>query len=183
MKLNLGCGDKILTGYCNVDKYGEPDIIWDLEVFPWPWPDDSVDEVILNHVLEHLGQVPNVFLGVMKELYRVCVNGALIHIAVPHPRHDHFFMDPTHVRPITIDLFTMFSKKNNLAWRDAGAANTPLALLYGVDFEIKSTSYSLEEPYNTQYRNKEISIEQITEMLKLYNNVAFEIRMEITAIK
>ena len=40
--------------------------------FPWPWGESSVDEVHLIHVLEHLGREPHVYLGIMKELWRVC---------------------------------------------------------------------------------------------------------------
>src|SRR6516162_1537826 len=56
LKLNLGCGDKRIPGYINVDKFSNPDLKHDLETFPWPWPDDSVSEILLIHVLEHLGQ-------------------------------------------------------------------------------------------------------------------------------
>jgi predicted SAM-dependent methyltransferase len=60
LRLNLGCGMRRLDGFVNVDKFGEPELRHDLETFPWPWPDDSVVEVLLNHVLEHLGHDPNV---------------------------------------------------------------------------------------------------------------------------
>ena len=49
------------------------------------------------------GRIRRVFLGMMKELYRICRDGAEIEINVPHPRHDNFIGDPTHVRIITPD--------------------------------------------------------------------------------
>jgi hypothetical protein len=52
LRLNLGCGAKKLSGFVNVDKFGEPDLKYDLEVFPWPWDNNSVVEILLNHVLE-----------------------------------------------------------------------------------------------------------------------------------
>ena len=49
MKLNLGCGSKILEGYTNVDKfdYYKPDIVHDLEITPYPFEENSIDEIIL----------------------------------------------------------------------------------------------------------------------------------------
>ena len=72
----------------------------------------------------------------MKELYRICVNEAVLEIAVPHPFHDDFVSDPTHVRPITRMTLALFDKEQNLNWRKMGAANSPLALQFGVDFRI-----------------------------------------------
>ena len=104
IKLNLGCGSKILLGYTNIDKFDtyKPDIVHDLEKFPYPFEDNSVNEILLSHVLEHVGQNPDVFNNIIKEFYRICVHGAIINIIVPHPRHDDFISDPTHVRPITV---------------------------------------------------------------------------------
>ena len=74
MKLNLGCGNKIIDGYVNVDKYDtyNIDIKHDLEKFPYPFEDDTVEEIILSHVLEHIGQSPDIFIKILKELYRIC---------------------------------------------------------------------------------------------------------------
>jgi len=46
-KLNLGCGDKIIPGYINIDKYKtfDPDIIHDLEKFPYPFKDNTIIEI------------------------------------------------------------------------------------------------------------------------------------------
>ena len=118
----------------------QPDVVLNLEQTPWPWPDDSVIAVELIHVLEHLGQQPPVFLRVMKELWRVCCDGALIHIEVPHPRADEFWGDPTHVRAITVDGLALFSQRNCAEYARLGAANTPLGRYLGVDFEIASST-------------------------------------------
>ena len=82
IKLNLGCGSKILKGYTNVDKFNtyHPDIVHDLENFPYPFKDNSVNEILLSHVLEHIGQSPDTFNNIIKELYRICTHGTLINI-------------------------------------------------------------------------------------------------------
>ena len=115
MKLNLGYGNKILDGYVNVDKLDlyNVDIKHDLEKFPYLFNDNSVEEIKLPHVLEHIGQDPDVFKRILKEFYRICKNQALINIAVPHPRHYHFISDPTHVRPITVLSLFLFDKAQN----------------------------------------------------------------------
>ena len=102
MKLNLGCGYNKLDGFTNVDSQEscEPDMLIDLEDLPWPFESDSTDEIVLCHVLEHLGGTSDVYLKIIQELYRVSQHSAQISITVPHPRHDDFMIDPTHVRPI-----------------------------------------------------------------------------------
>lgn len=138
MKLHLGCGGKRLVGWINVDRVAPADEIVDLEQLPWPWETSSVDEVLLVHVLEHLGQTSAAYLGIIKELWRVCKHGAKVIVAVPHPRHDHFINDPTHVRPITPDGLALFSQDNNRAWQKIGASNSCLGLELGIDLELIS---------------------------------------------
>jgi hypothetical protein len=129
VKLNLGCGHKKLKGYVNVDSssFCKPDLVFDLDQTPWPWSDNQVSEVIFFHALEHMGATANIFFKLMQELYRVCAHNALIKITVPHPRHDNFLGDPTHVRVITPMVLSLFSKANCDLWQAQGASNTPLA--------------------------------------------------------
>jgi predicted SAM-dependent methyltransferase len=70
MRLNLGCGNRKVSGWVNVDKVEacHPDVVADLEQLPWPWADDSVEEVMLSHVLKHLGAETKTYLGIIKEL-------------------------------------------------------------------------------------------------------------------
>ncbi len=183
IKLNLGSGNHPLHGYVNVDRFGTPDVLHDLESFPWPWETSSVDEIVLNHVLEHLGETTEKFFGVMKELYRVATPGATVHIAVPHPNHDDFQADPTHVRRITPRGLELFSKKKNDEWAGTHLANTPLARQLDVDFEVVSVDYAVDEPWATQRREGQIDDEGLMRALRQYNNVVKEIRMVVRVVK
>ena len=137
MKLNLGCGNDIREGYVNVDKYAEAaDQMVDLEVLPWPWETNSVKEVLLRHVLEHLGQSTDLYLGIIKELYRVCAPGAAVIIEVPHPLHPDYLGDPTHCRPVTVEGLSLFNLDYANQLIAAKSIGTPLAYYMGVDFVV-----------------------------------------------
>ena len=185
MKLNLGCGSDKRPGYVNADVSPEcnPDKVVDLESFPWPFDDSCANEIVLSHVLEHLGAIPSVFLGVMKELYRVCKHQALLHIIVPHPRHDEFLYDPTHVRAILPETFQLFSKTRCEDWRARGVSNTPLALICGVDFEIEKVSIDLDPIWVERAQTGQVSQEDIQAAMLRENNVVKQFHIQLRVLK
>ena len=93
-KLNLGCGTDKLDGYVGVDsiKTAAVDIVHDLNIFPYPFEDNSVDEILMDNVLEHLEDV----IKVMEELHRISKKDAIIRINVPHAKCTGALADPTH---------------------------------------------------------------------------------------
>ena len=142
LKLNLGCGSRRIEGYVNVDKEPlvKPDVVADLGVGePWPWADSAVDEVLAEHILEHLHV--DQFMWFMRELHRVCKPGAKVNILLPHPRHDIFLNDPTHVLPLMPASFIGFSKKHTAWLEKNGTHITPLWEHLGVDFDLGNTQY------------------------------------------
>lgn len=88
LKLNLGCGEKILPGFINVDKnssYGGtgvcPDSIFNIGKDKYPFDDNSVDVIFLCHVIEHLTLVEACFC--LKESYRVLKKDGIVALAFP----------------------------------------------------------------------------------------------------
>lgn len=127
MKLNLGCGTDYRAGYINVDnnKYWDvkTDLTFDLESVPYPFKSNSISEVLLIDVLEHLNNP----LDVMREVYRVCEDGALIKISVPHFSSITAWNNLDHKRPYGVETMSflawtkMFSVKSvNLIWKKSG---------------------------------------------------------------
>ena len=185
MKINLGCGNKLLKGYINLDKfnYYKCDVTHDLEKFPYPFKNDSVNEILLSHVLEHIGQQPDTFINIIKELYRICSNNARIIISVPHPRHEDFLSDPTHVRPITVLGLSLFDQKLNRDWQKVGAANSPLGLIHNVNFNIEKYEYLLDENIVTKRNIGQLNDQELEKMMLHNNNVIKQININLRAIK
>ncbi len=109
MKLHLGCGNDYRKGYvnCDMSKAVSPDKVVDLEK-GLPFKDNSVDEIIANHVFEHIHN----FIPLMHEVHRVCEKNALIKIKTPFYSSWGQFNDPTHVRFFTPFTFGYFNKGN-----------------------------------------------------------------------
>lgn len=183
LKLNLGCGSKYLDGYVNVDRVGAPDVLLDLESFPWPWLDSSVVEIRMVHVLEHLGHEISTFKKLIQEMYRVCGNSAIIHLVVPHPRHESYLADPTHVRPILGDTIYLLSRKKNLEFQAQGCANSCLALELGVDFELENIKYHFDERWLCKLRDGTISSDEMYEAALDRWNVIESIEMRLKVCK
>lgn len=104
LKLNLGCGMRPKPGFFGVDlvEMDGVDVVADLNEGLPDLPDNSVDEIMTQHVLEHVQN----FMPLMRELHRVVRPGGTIRITVPHYSNVFGFSDPTHVR--FFGLYTMY---------------------------------------------------------------------------
>ena len=83
MKLHLGCGTKKMQGYVNIDsvKGVDPDLVHDLTK-PFPYKDQSVDEILAEDLLEHFDKYMRIL--VISEWVRVLKVGGTIIIQVPN---------------------------------------------------------------------------------------------------
>ena len=115
-KLHLGCGRDIKPGFINLDHIAGPgvDVIADLDDCantPLPFEDNSIDEFLASHLIEHLSNP----LPFMQELHRIAKPNAMAVFRVPYGSHDDAFTDPTHVRRYFIGSWGYFSQP--LYWR------------------------------------------------------------------
>ncbi len=105
--LNLGCGKKPEPHAVNLDitPTTSPDVVHDLNVTPWPFPNNRFGEVRMFDVIEHLDHL----ISVMEELHRICRADAVIQITTPHFSSANSFTDPTHRHHFgwfSLDYFT-----------------------------------------------------------------------------
>jgi SAM-dependent methyltransferase len=85
VRLNLGCGDKILEGYVNVDvapsRRGKaPDVLCDLHKLTFD--NASADEVLAVHVVEHFWRWEVV--DILREWVRVLKHGGRMVLECPN---------------------------------------------------------------------------------------------------
>lgn len=102
-KLNLGCGEDKKEGYINLDRQGmvRPDVMHDLNVLPYPFPDNTFDLVEASHILEHLDKP----LSVMAEINRLLKPGGELIVKVPHFSRGFTHAEHTHGFDITFPLY------------------------------------------------------------------------------
>lgn len=107
MKLNLGCGNKRKDGFLGVDLYPceAVDILANLEE-RLPFDNDSVSEMFLDNVIEHINDIP----ALMKELHRISKPGGEIFIITPHFANMSSWVDPTHVHHLSYFSMEHFEK-------------------------------------------------------------------------
>jgi hypothetical protein len=185
LRLNLGCGARKMAGYVNVDREASvrPDLLVDLETFPWPFESGAVGEIQMLHVLEHLGRESQTFFDIMCEIYRVCRDNAAVRIVVPHHRSESYAGDPTHVRPITAKGMTMFSKDYCRAFAEQGWSNTRLAEYLDVDFGIERVTCTLTPYWRARLRDKIIDYDEINHAIVTYYNVVEQIEFILRIVK
>jgi len=168
-KLNVGCGRNALAGWINLDFMPLPgvDIVADLDACdsePLPIDDDSTDEFLLSHVLEHIRKP----LPLMQELYRIARPDALCVVRCPHGASDDAWTDPTHLRPYYHGSFGYFSQP--YYWRaDYG---------YRGDWQPRTITLAVEGE-----RFADVAATEIFSRMQTERNVVREMIVELVAVK
>ena len=110
--LDLGCGNKKRKGTIGVDSNSrvKPDIAHDLNTFPYPFKESSIDKIYIDNTLEHLENP----LKVMEELFRILKPGGQLKVIVPYFRSSYAFIDPTHKHFFTVESFAYYDPTHSI---------------------------------------------------------------------
>jgi len=84
----------------DIDTECGADVIHDLNVTPWPFEDDTFDEIHAYEVLEHLGRQGDFksFFEQFSEIYRILKPGGLLIGTTPAINSRWLWGDPGHTR-------------------------------------------------------------------------------------
>lgn len=182
IKLNIGSGYQRVDNFLNVDNDPrvKPDYLIDLDLPNFPIDENSVNEIRAYYILEHIG--PG-FIPLMKELYRICCDGASLDIKFLHHRSEMFYNDPTRIRALTIEQFKLFSKKYNQWHIDTYNSFTGLGLKFDIDFEI--VGFSMQPTPGSQWETalQSKTGPEIEQIASTYNNVFREVNVRLKVIK
>jgi len=160
MKIDLGAGLKREEDFITIDAdpLSNPDYVINLDDvnIKLPFEDNSIEEIRAWHILEHIGDG---FIPLIKELYRVACHGCIFDIKVPHHFHEVFYGDPTHKRPITINVMSHFSKKYNKEHIETYNSESGLGQRLNVDWEVMHYEFEYDPFYlpmlNDFFKRKE----------------------------
>ncbi len=92
--LDVGCGINKYPGAIGIDRNPatHADVLCDLDHIPYPFADNSFDQLRAIHVIEHVSDV----IRSMEEFHRLVRPGGRVRIETPHYTDFSSFCDPTH---------------------------------------------------------------------------------------
>lgn len=149
MKLTIGCGRIIRKGYVNLDKIKLKgvNVVHDLNKFPYPFKDNTFDEILGENILEHLDDV----MKVMEELHRISKSNAIIKLTVPTPTSADYFTDPTHKHAFTTRSFMYFEEKNPLNFYTKARFKVKCKIVFYRFYKILEFFVNLSEKFKHIY--------------------------------
>ncbi len=142
MKLNFGCGLDKREGYVNVDEMPSvnPDMVYNLEELPLPWEDNTVDEILMIHFLEHLdlAESDNWFMW-WGDIHRILKPGGQVVVIFPRWNSEDAFGDPGHKMILTHQRFLFLSKKAYAVARERRLSMTQYPITCDFDIIVAMT--------------------------------------------
>lgn len=105
ISLDIACGQHKQPGFFGIDIRDWPgvDLVWDVNIHPWPLPDECATRAFSSHLIEHIPPVAITekgtifpFIMFMDEVWRLLKPEGQFALSYPHGSSQGFLQDPTH---------------------------------------------------------------------------------------
>src|ERR1700722_5659804 len=86
-KLDIACGaNKQGPDWIGIDFQELPgvDIVHDIEIYPWPLPDECIWIAVGSHIAEHINPAKFGFINWMNEIWRVLMVDGQLMLSMPY---------------------------------------------------------------------------------------------------
>jgi len=122
----------------DINPAHHPDVVWDLREKPWPFDDDTFDEVHAYEVLEHLGRQGDAeaFFSDFSEIWRILKPGGHLLGTSPSAGSPWLWGDPGHTRAIIPESF-IFLCQDEYENQVGKNAMSDYRYCYSADFKPK----------------------------------------------
>jgi len=113
--LSVGCGKRPhQANVIRLDLSSEvnPDVVWDLDKFPYPFKESNFSEIECFDVIEHLDNIPKT----LEEFHRILEPKGVLKITTPHFSCANSYIDPTHKWHLSYFSFDYFCGEHTLSY-------------------------------------------------------------------
>lgn len=152
LKLDLAAGQSVREGFQGVDIFDGADIVHDLTMTPWPWADESCEELHCSHFLEHLDGPQQI--AFMNEACRILIKGGKLTVIVPYWNSQRQWQDPTHKSPFPESKGLYFNQgwreQNKLTHGPYAAITADFDFSYG--YNVSDQRFHLSTPEAQQFQ-------------------------------
>lgn len=137
---------EIVTLDINPDH--KPNVVWDLNIRPLPFDDNSFDEICAFEVLEHLGKQGDYkgFFEEFSEYWRILKPDGILSGTVPHWDTKWAWGDPSHTRVLPLEAFVFLSQEEYAA-QVGVTAMSDFRNIYKANFALENGVYFGENAY------------------------------------
>lgn len=114
VRLDIGCGENRQPNWIGMDVRPLPtvDIVWDVQEFPYPIPDNVCFQVLMSHLWEHIE--PKYRLRVIDEVWRIMKPQGQLLLSSPYYLSFGASQDPTHYTCPNEATFLYFTPESPL---------------------------------------------------------------------
>lgn len=115
-------------------KNKEINVIHNLDKFPYPFKNNEFDEIIAEHILEHLENLwwkKHGGKNAMDEMHRILKPGGKLKVLAPHPSVAWNYAHPTHKRYFPTNSFSQTTKEGQDKYSKQEYKINEVRLIYG----------------------------------------------------